>query len=146
MSDYLIQNLRFLSAQAERGQAGAGTAAGVGQPAVSKILTGKTQEPGYKTVLGLARHFGVSVDDLLNRDIEQDGKSAPSQPTGLDVAKLASLIETLDGAIADSKRDVPASTKARFLASLYADSHAHNTSSEALRALIKSILGSLEEA
>lgn len=143
----LLTNLRFLT-QAETGtggQAGAGKAAGIGQPAVSKILTQRTREPGYKTVLGLAQHFGVTVDDLLTRDLERDGPSVASQPTGLDVGKLANLIETVEGAIVDAKRPVPPRIKARLLTTLYADDRAAGASAEAIQRLLTSVFVSLEE-
>ncbi len=94
--DFLVKNMRFLNAHPEfRGQVAAGEAAGVGQPAISKIIQGQTKEPGYRTVMGLARHYGVSIDDLLNRDLEQHGVSAPSQPVGLDDATMAQAVELL---------------------------------------------------
>lgn len=145
--DMLKKNLRWFSSNPElaRGQAAAGTAAGVGQPAVSKIIQGKTKEPGYRTVMGLAKHYGVSMDDLVMRDLERDGPSNPSQPAGLNAEKLADLIETVDGAIADSGRPVPAKLKARLLAMLYTGDGASAANADAIRAALTSILLSLEE-
>lgn len=95
--DYLVKNLRYLSAHPDlhRGQVAAGETAGVGQPAVSKIIKGKTQEPGYRTVVGLARHYGISIDDLVNRDIEAQGLSSLSQSMGPDEETMAQAVELL---------------------------------------------------
>lgn len=96
MTDFLVANLRYLtSAVAAGDQSTAGTAAGVGQPAVSKIINGRTREPGYKTVMGLAKHFGVSVDDLLNRDLALDGALDASHAVGPDDATMAQAIDLL---------------------------------------------------
>lgn len=145
MNDFLAANLRFLTRGEAEIQAKAAAAAGVGQPAISKIITGRVKEPSYRTVLGLARYFGVSVDDLLTRDLERDGPSVPSQPTRIDAGKLADLIETVEGAIADSRRHVPARIKARIVARLYAEGRAAGASADAIQALLTGILVSLEE-
>ena len=146
MSDFLAPNLRFLTRGEAEIQAKAAAAAGVGQPAISKIITGRVREPSYRTVLGLARYFGVSVDDLLTRDLERDGPSAASQPAGIDASKLADLIETVEGAIADSRRTIPTRIKARLLARLYVEDRAAGASAEAIQSLLTGILVSLEEA
>lgn len=100
--DYLIPNLRFLASRAEAaGQESAGKAAKVTQSAVSKIITGKTKEPGYRTVSGLARHFGVSLDDLVNRDLAQHGVSKPSQPSQLDPVRMGLALTSFDKALSD---------------------------------------------
>lgn len=147
--DYLAKNLAHLSTR-EGGpgpQTAAGRAAGVGQPAISKIITGKTQEPGYRTVMKLAAHFGVSVDDLLGRDLEAMGPSVPSQPAGLDVGKLTDLLDTVEAAIAQSRRQVPSRTKARMVAALYSDERASAAgSAEAVQAVLASILATMEDA
>ena len=70
-----------------------------------------------------------------------------SQSVGLDVAKLTSLIESLEIAIAKVGHPVAARTKARLLARLYSDDQASAASSaEALQAALASILATLEEA
>lgn len=94
--DYLVKNLRFLQAHPEhRGQHAIGEAAGVGQPAISKIIQERTKEPGYRTVMGLARHYGVAVDDLLNRDLESEGLPRPSQTVGRSDETMAQAVELL---------------------------------------------------
>ncbi|MDR6094925.1 helix-turn-helix transcriptional regulator [Stenotrophomonas sp. SORGH_AS_0321] len=145
--DFLVKNLRFLSAtRGQAGQSGAGTTAGVGQPAISKIINGGTKQPGYTTVMGLARHFGVSMDDLVSRDLELEGDSRPSQPVGLDSGKLAALIETVEAAVAQSRRAVPPRLKAKMIAALYAhDPELAASTPQTVQALLASILTMVED-
>lgn len=95
--DYLVKNLRYLSANPDlhRSQVAAGEAAGVGQPAISKIVNERTKEPGYRTVMRLARHYGLSIDDLVNRDLEAQGVSGSSQPVGPSDETMAQAVELL---------------------------------------------------
>jgi len=144
--DYLAKNLQFLTQTPGKGQTEAANAIGVRQPAISKIARGETGEPGYRTVAGLAAFYGVSVDDLINRDLSMEGVIGVSQPVGLEVAKLADLIETVEVAIERSGRRLPAKTKARLLAALYGDDQASAASSaQAVQAALASILATLEE-
>lgn len=145
--DFLIKNLRFLTtSQLQGGQGRASSAAGVGQPAISKIINGTTKMPGYATVAGLARHFGVSIDDLVWRDLEAQGASRSSQNVGLDPAKLASLIETVEAATAQSGRSVPARLKARMISALYVhDPELAASTPQAVQALLASIMMTVEE-
>lgn len=101
--DYLISNLTFLNGRPDlnRGQAAAGTTAGVSQSAISKIITQKTKEPGFRTVMGLAKHFGVSAEDLLNRNIAVDGLSGPSHALTLDIGRLGTALTSMDKALKD---------------------------------------------
>lgn len=145
--DFLIKNLRHLTtSQAQGSQGRASTAAGVGQPAISKIINGTTKMPGYATVAGLARHFGVSMDDLVWRDLEADGPSQPSQAVGLEPAKLASLIETVEAAAEQSGRTIPARLKARMVATLYAhDPELAASTPQTVQALLAGIMMTVEE-
>jgi|SRR5688572_5641719 len=93
--DYLVKNLIFLTRSSPDRQQDAGSTAGVGQPAISKIIKGTTKEPGYRTVAGLAKHFGVSIDDLVNRDIELDGSGTLSQSVGPDDGSMGQALELL---------------------------------------------------
>ena len=71
----------------------------------------------------------------------------PSQPQRLDTEKLADLLETVEAAILQSRRQVPVRTKARLVAALYADEQASAAASaQAVQAALSSILSvSLEE-
>lgn len=144
--DFLAKNLQFLTQTPGKGQTEAAAAIGVRQPAISKIARGDTVEPGVRTVAGLAAFYGVSIDDLVGRDLSMEGVIPPSQAVGLDVAKLADLIETVEMAIERSGRRLPAKTKARLLAALYGDDQASAASSaQAVQAALASILATLEE-
>jgi transcriptional regulator with XRE-family HTH domain len=104
--DYLVKNLNFLYATSggKEAQAAAAKAANIGQPAFSKILDGSTKVPGYSTVAGLARHYGVSVDDLIFRDIEVEGRRAESQPERIDDEIISQAVALLY-LIADHRPD-----------------------------------------
>lgn len=106
--DYLVANLNFLLSRSgdQETQVAAARAAGVGQPALSKILDGRTKVPGYNTVLGLARHFGVSVEDLVTRDLRVAGVIPESQPARLDNEIMAQAVDLLY-LIADHRPDDP---------------------------------------
>lgn len=144
--DLLAKNLQFLTQTPGKGQTEAAAAIGVRQPAISKIARGETVEPGIRTVAGLAAFYGVSIDDLVGRDLAMAGIAPPSQSVGLDVDKLVTLIETVEAAIERSGRRVPARTKARLLSALYRDDQASAASSaQAVQAALASILATLEE-
>jgi transcriptional regulator with XRE-family HTH domain len=93
--DFLSQNLRHLSRLPGKGQTEAAQAAGLTQSAVSKIARGETREAGYRTVARLAAFYGVSMDDLVLRDLESLGPSSPSQPAGFDEATMSQALELL---------------------------------------------------
>lgn len=95
--DYLVKNLNYLYSRhgEPEPQLAAARAAGVGQPALSKILDGRTKVPGYNTVVGLARHFGVSVEDLVARDLEAASTDRESQPARFDDDTMSQAVELL---------------------------------------------------
>jgi hypothetical protein len=69
-----------------------------------------------------------------------------SQVLGIDVEKLSDLLETVEAAVAKSKRLVPPRTKARLVAALYVDEQASAAgSAQAVQAALASILATLEE-
>lgn len=94
----------------------------------------------------LAERLAVNPDWLeTGRGVKEVG--AASQPVGLDVAKLTSLLETVEAAVTQARKIVPARTKARIVAALYADEQASAAgSAEAVRATLASILATLEDA
>lgn len=89
--------------------------------------------------------LGISSTWILS---DEGPEVAPaSQSMGLDVEKLADLLETVEDAIAMSRRQVPARTKARVVAALYADERVSAAgSAEAVSAVLAGILATLEEA
>jgi len=145
--DYLSQNISHLSSLPGYSEKEAEHATGIGQSAINKIANGRTKEAGYRTVSKLARFYGVSIDDLVNRDLSAAEPAGASHPVGLDSIKLADLIETVEAAIARSGVSIPSRTKARILAALYGDDQASAASSaSAVQAAIAGILASMEEA
>lgn len=93
--DHLHKNVAYLSGLDGLGEVQASKATGIGQPAINKIANGKTVEPGYKTVAKLAKFYGVQMDDLVNRDLAQQGVSKYSQTGRPDPETLASAMEFL---------------------------------------------------
>lgn len=104
--DYLVKNLQFLTQTPGKGQTEAAAAMGLKQPAISKIVRGETQEPGFRTVAGLAAFYGVSLDAILNQDLTMAGIHGPSQAAGLDDATMAQGVELLY-LLADARPDDP---------------------------------------
>lgn len=84
------------------------------------------------------RVFGVNAAWILTGS---GPVRVSSQPVGLDVAKLADLIETVEASAIQARRDIPPRTKARILASLYAS----NASREAVDAALVSIFATMED-
>ena len=148
--DYLVKNLAFLTSRSEVRQQDTGSGAGVTQSAISKIINGNTKEPGYRTVAGIARHFRVSIDDLVNRDLENEGQTPipsppqpPSQPVRLDASKLALLIEYMEIGLLDSGRVLDPDRRARIIALMYADPGIQNTR-EAVEAAMRGAFMTME--
>jgi transcriptional regulator with XRE-family HTH domain len=75
---------------------------------------------------------------VLGDDVEA------SQPQRLDTEKLTDLLETVEAAVTQSRRQIPARTKARIVAALYADEQASAAASpQAVQSALSSILSSL---
>lgn len=90
--------------------------------------------------------LGISIDYL--NDAAGRLRIAPraSQPVGLDVAKLAFLLEELEAALVEARQSLPPRTKARVVAALYADKEASAASSqENLRAMLRGIFVTRED-
>lgn len=95
---------------------------------------------GHKVAREIEERLGKppgSMDHVTNG-------AAPSQPARLDTEKLADLLETVEAAIIQSRRQIPARTKARIVAALYADEQASAAASpQAVQSALSSILSSL---
>ena len=76
---------------------------GVSQPTISKWSrleqTGSISEPEFRKMARLARVLNVSLEDLAWRDLRREPPRAPSQDSGLDVSKLAGLIEAIEATV-----------------------------------------------
>lgn len=134
--DYLSKNLKFLTSQGGKRASDAAEALGMGQPGINKIANGKTGEAGYRTVAKLAAFYDLTIDDLVLRDLEAEGTAPASQAAGLDTARLTLMLECMEGALSDAKRQLDPDRKARILTLLYADPGIGNTR-EAVQAALR---------
>lgn len=102
----LTKNLAFLLKDYE-GQAELASYLEVSQPTISKWASlyrkGSDSEPEFRKMAKLAKHFGVSVDDLANRDLEAAGPSRSSQSAKLDLDRLGHALTSIDKALANRK-------------------------------------------
>jgi len=123
MNDMLAENLAHLLKGDPAVQAALAQKVGVTQPTISKwsrlAETKSTSEPEFRKIARLSRALGVSLDDLAWRDIANDPPGPASQPAGLDADKLALVLGIVEGAIADSRKRVPADFKARMIKRVY---------------------------
>lgn len=67
--DYLRQNLIYLFEQRGTNATAAADKVGVSQPTLHRLLTRPQPRPSAETLRRLADFFGVTVDDLLTRDL-----------------------------------------------------------------------------
>lgn len=96
MNDMLAKNLAFLLGPAYgASQEAIAKAVGATQPTISKWANLGTRNPEFRSMALLARHLGVSLDDLAWRDLERDGASPSSQSTRPDDATMAQALELL---------------------------------------------------
>src|ERR1044072_5143730 len=67
-----------------------------------------------------------------------------SQPVGLDVGKLATVLAVVEGAVKDSGKEVPAAFKARMIQRVYESQHALSAdSASAVQAALAGLLETL---
>jgi transcriptional regulator with XRE-family HTH domain len=127
-------NLKRLRIRAQLSQEQVALAFGkAGQSTIGNYEAGK-REPKASEIPALARAVNASVGELL-------GVEEASQPMGPDPDKLADLIEALEAAAIQARREIPPRTKARLVASLYAS----NANRETVKAALASILATLED-
>jgi len=72
------------------------------QPTISRILTHKTPNPGYKTINAIIRACGGDPDSYMH----QSGQAQQTKPASLQSASLADLSEELARRLADPGRKV----------------------------------------
>lgn len=65
----LQQNLAYLFEQGKTNPNALTDQVGISQPTLHRLLKGQTVRPSADTLYRLAEHFGVTVDDLLDRDL-----------------------------------------------------------------------------
>lgn len=108
--------------------------------AVGHYFTGR-RDPTVEQMIALARTLNMSLDELLL------GEPPSSQPARLNVSRLVSSIETLEGAIEMSKVRLSTRARARMLASLYAEATgAAPDAAAAVKTALASLLTSMEDA
>lgn len=105
--NYVRSNVLYLANQAGLMQDEIGKAVGVHQTTISRAITGKV-DPSLGTLQALASYFRVSLDQLVNRNMAEDGVGTPSQIAGLDPDLLATageVAEAIAGKRVDPKTD-----------------------------------------
>lgn len=91
----LIRNVEYLKGDTK--QAPYAKAVGVDQASISRLLAGKVS-PSLDTVQAIARYHGVTLDDLVNRDLQAVGPS-PSQSGRISADSLAVALVAVERAI-----------------------------------------------
>lgn len=119
--------------------------AGVSAGRVSQWATNRGGVPPERASR-VAQLLGVGPADVSLGWRRLRDEFAASQPAGLDLAKLTSLLETLEAAIQKSGREVPANTKARLIVSMYADEQALSTSTKVVEAELAKLIASMERS
>lgn len=153
MNDLLAKNLAFLLRGDKQAQTTIAERIGVNQGTVSKwsklLEKGSKSEPEFRGMARLAAALGISLADLAHRDLEAEGPSptsasqAASQPLRLDTARLALLIECMEGGLLDSGRLLDPNRKARIISLMYADAGIPSTR-EAVEAAMRGVFMVME--
>jgi DNA-binding XRE family transcriptional regulator len=97
---YLAKNTLFLRGQSGLGQTQFGELLGIHQTSVGRMEKGAVKS-SIESVVRLAKHAGVTVDDLLNRDLATEGMTTPSQPAQLDLVRMGLALTSFDKALKD---------------------------------------------
>jgi SOS-response transcriptional repressor LexA len=84
-------NLRFLLRQEHISQNALAKASGVKQPTIHRILAGKHAAPRDQTLHLLAKHFGLSVEDLRYKDLS-DQSALPQNLRGYRIPMVNSKV------------------------------------------------------
>ena len=87
-------NLRWLIRQTRTSQNALAKAAGVKQPTIHRILTGKNIRPRDETLHLLAKHFGVTVEALRYKDLS-DQSALPQNLRGYRIPMVNSKVAGL---------------------------------------------------
>ena len=108
-----------------------------GQGKPTKMISGDN-------LVATANVLGTTAEYLMTG---RGGGARASQPMGLDVAKLADLLATVEAATGKAGVRLPPRVKARLVASLYADKEASAAASaQAVQAALVGILATMETA
>lgn len=118
--------------------------AGLGYSTLAELERGGMQTT--TKLRAIAEALGVSQRWLESGKGAKASIQQPSQVVGLDAAKLADLVETVDAAVAGTRLERNAKVKARLVTTLYMDDQVSAAGPAAVRAMLASILSSMEEA
>jgi DNA-binding XRE family transcriptional regulator len=97
---YLAKNSLFLRQRADLGQVQFGQLLGIHQTSVGRMEKGQVKST-IESVVRLAQYAGVTVDDLLNRDLAVEGAAQASQPAQLDQVRMGLALTSFDKALKD---------------------------------------------
>ena len=116
--DYLALNLAYLLGENKATQAAIAEQVGVAQPTIGKWarLEETGSQPEFRKIAKLAAVLGVSLDDLVNRDIEAQGPSHPKRP---DPENLATAMGTVDEILLQSGYQPAPLQKAAAISAAY---------------------------
>lgn len=78
----VARNLAFLMGGRKLSQGALARLTGVTQPTIWRILRGKSEMPETKTLAPLANFFGVTIEDLLKKDLTTGELAAASEQMG----------------------------------------------------------------
>jgi len=82
----LRDNLRYLSDTQGANRKAQSKEAGLNETALRDILNGRSKSPRMDTLEKLAHHFGVEIDDLLNKDLTESREKIYGESTKENVA------------------------------------------------------------
>jgi transcriptional regulator with XRE-family HTH domain len=88
---FVGKNIRKLRTVKKLSQAGFAELFGLARPSVGAYEEGRS-EPKMETLIQIAQHFGLSVDELYHFDIFKDNLSVPTPPTPTSVADASAEV------------------------------------------------------
>lgn len=83
--EQLQRNLAFLLDREKTNPNASADRVGVSQPTLHRLLKGRTANPTAETLRQISEHFGVTIDDLMKRDLASD---LPALSQGSNVVAL----------------------------------------------------------
>lgn len=107
----LRQNIEFLFERAEANPTALSDRIGVSQPTLHRLLRGKNPRPSAETLRRVADYFGVTVNDLLEKDLTT-GQSIPSSVNVHEGPKIRGLVPCLTSVQAGEWREISGSFQA----------------------------------
>lgn len=78
---------------------------GIPQPTMHRLLKGQTKKPSVQTLQPIAEHFGVSVDDLMDKDLSL-GRAALASRSAREGSDIKGLVPLLTSVQAGEWREI----------------------------------------